>query len=227
MNLIKILQASTTTTFCALCLASTAAWADIKEIPAEEMTESYIQDTTVIVPKNKQQPLDDINVTVKQNEGNRDSELLGERHDPNNEGLKRPDLKPLSDDNLAKLQADSIRQQDSSLDAPLLNLNIQEYDNQLREQLKKNNISLESLGIPKEGPIDYSQLTFPTGLQPEQLPPATSGIGFDSSNPSQFIISIPNRGFTTPSQSLTPGGEYQIKNTGDQIQFIINAPKQH
>lgn len=226
MNLIKT-QPSASLLACFLYLLAAPAMADITEIPAEEMTESYIQDTTVIVPKNKQEPLDDINVTINPNEGNRDSELLGERPEPNNEGLKRPDLKPLSDDNLAKLQADSIRQQNSSLDVPLLNLNIQEYDNQLREQLRKNNISLESLGIPASGPIDYSKLQFPTGLLPNTpIPELPNGIGFDNSNSKQFILTIPNTQGYRPSTEQTPGGEYQVKVDNNNIQFIINAPRQ-
>lgn len=207
---------------CTLSTFALPVFADITEIPAEEMTESYIQDTTVIVPKNKQQPLDEINVTVSPNEGYSDSQLLGDRPEPNHEGLKRPDLKPLSDDNLAKLQADSIRQQHSSLETPFLNLNIQEYDNQLREQLRKNNIPLESLGIPKDGPIDYSRLQFPSGLTSSEII-LPNGLEFESS-PSQFIITIPNRGFNTPSQDLTPGGEYQIKVDNNQLQLIINNP---
>lgn len=205
-----------------LCVLSNLATADIQEIPAEEMTESYIQDTTVIVPKASHQITNEVSVTVEQNEGYSDSQVLGDKYEPNNEGLKRPDLTPLSDENLAKHQADSLYLQNSSVPVPSYDYKIQEYDNQLRQTLLDNKIPLESLGIPKEGPIDYSQLQFPAGGLSTNLP-LPEGLNF-SSKADQFIISIPNNGYSNQSQNLTPGGEFQIQMNNDQIQFIINRP---
>lgn len=198
--------------------------ADIEEIPAEEMTEAYIKDTTVIIPKSTSngESGKEVSVKVQPNQGNSDSQLLGEQYDPNNQPAQRPDLKPLSDENLAKHQADSLLLQNSQVNLPVYDPSQKNRDENLRKVLTENNIPFDSVGVPKDGPIDYSKLQFPTGLAPDLALP--EGIGYNNSNPNQFIISIPNRGFNAPAQNQTPNGDYQIQVDSNTIQLIINNP---
>lgn len=214
-NLLKL------TSLAIISAASSLSFADIKEIPAEEMTESYIKDTTVIVPKQQSENTDQsANVTITPNDGNPELVPQGEAADPNQNALKRPDLTPLSDDNLAKLQDYSIQQQNSSFDLPPLDLSQAERDKNLREILSKNGYNLSEFGVPKTGPIDYSQLNF------SNLNISNGNIsGSAGSNTGQFIINIPtDKANTTGIQNLTPGGEYQMQINNGNLQFIINNP---
>lgn len=198
---------------------SASSFADIQEIPAEEMTESYIENTTVIVPKQQtSQDGSPVNVTISPNEANPELILSGEAADPNNSSIRRPDLTPLSDEHLAKFQEYSILQQGSSLQLPPLDLSQAERDRNLREVLTLNNIPLDSVGVSATGPIDYSQLSFPSQLN-------TSGDLSGSATGHSFIITIPTQQDAPNGiQNLTPGGEYQLQINNGQLQFIINNP---
>lgn len=225
MNSYKKIHAVIISSAVGLSALAFPALADIKEIPAEEMTESYIRDTTIIVPKQQQNDHDSpVSVTVQANDGNPELVIKGDAADPNNNSLKRPDLTPLTDDNLAKLHDYSIQQQHSSIQVPPLDLSQAERDRNLREVLKANNISFSEVGVPETGPIDYSKLNFPTI---PNFPQTGNGLVSGSSTPGQIIISIPqpaNTGSNQGLQNLTPGGEYQMKIDNGQLQFIINNP---
>src|SRR5690554_383030 len=92
--------------------------AEIEEISAEEMTETHIRDTTVILRK---QPTEEsqtaINVKVTPNDGS-ELDSIG---DPNQEAQQRPDLIPLSDSYLSEQRERSLIQQQS-------NANLKPYD---------------------------------------------------------------------------------------------------
>ena len=199
---------------------SAGSLADIKEIPADEMTEAYIKDTTVIVPK--QQSSQDkaaVNVKIAPNPAKGDS---GMPADPNNAANKRPDLEPLLDSNLAKHQEYSLQQQQSQVNVPNIDLLQKSRDDNLREVLTKYGIDFASVGVPATGPIDYSQLQFPN-LNMSSPSGTVSG---SNNGSNQFIITIPtNQANTNGPQNLTPGGEYQMQINNNQLQFIINKPQ--
>lgn len=187
---------------------SPLALAEIREIPAEEMTEAYIRDTTVVVPQ--QTPPSSstgVSVTVKPLQT-----LPGEGPAaPGNDG-PRPDLTPLTDQYLSEQRNQTLEQigRPGYEGAPFDPLQAQ------REEYLRALLGLES-GVP----IDYSSLQFPTNVPPASPPPA--GIAH-SIQPGQFTISIPNSNHYAPSSHQTPGGEYQINVTPSDIIFTINLP---
>lgn len=192
--------------------------ADIKEIPADEMTEAYIKDTTVIVPKQQgSQDKTAVSVKIAPNPAKGDS---GMPADPNNAANKRPDLEPLLDQNLAKHQEYSLQQQQSQVNVPNLDLLQKNRDDNLRKILTENNIDFTAVGVPTTGPIDYSQLKF------SNLSVSSGGLSGSNNGSNQFVITVPtNQANTNGPQNLTPGGEYQVQINNNQLQFIINKPQ--
>lgn len=190
--------------------------ADIKEIPPEEMTEAYISDTTVIIPKQKtSEPQDSIHVKVSPV----GSIELDRIPDPNQNSQQRPDLTPLSEAYLSEQRERSLQQQQSTD-----RLNIYE-PMQLERETNLNKI-WKQFDIQGDIPTDYGNLAFPTNIGPADMNKVPEGTSYNLQG-QQFSISIPNtNGVKVPDQPIrTPNGEYQINITNDNIQFIMNAPK--
>lgn len=194
-----------------LMLLSSISYAGIREIPPEEMTEAYIRDTTVIVPRQQTgqeqsghsiqiKPLDTLPATSG-------------TAAPGDDSSARPDLTPLSDQYLSEQRNQSLQQQ---LNPQYQQPPFDPYQAQRDEYLRA------ILGLESGVPIDYSQLQFPTSAVPDIPPPA--GIGHTIA-PGQFSISIPNSSNYAPVTHQTPGGEYQVEVTPSDIIFTINLPQ--
>lgn len=187
------------------------ASADIREIPAAEMTEAYIRDSTVIIPQQKTTP-------------EREKKSLNVRVSPADEAYRegeslRPATESLSttgnpaDDNLAERNSaalDSLQTYDFS--PPLLD----------PAQAGRDAILRELLALDPATPIDYSSLQFPTTVSTDIPPPA--GTSYDIT-PGQFSISIPNSNNYPSDSYVTPGGEYQVDVTPSDITFTISLPQ--
>lgn len=192
---------------------SFSAQADIQEISPEEMTETHIRDTTVIIRKQQEateEPQQNINVTVTPNDGHQ----LDSIDDPNNRSQSRPDLTPLSDSYLAEQKERSLQQQQA-------NVELAPYDASQIERERNLQKIWQEFDLQGDIPKDYGNLTFPT------IDPSGNNIpaGTDFSvNPHEFSISIPNSGNYQPKSHQTPNGEYQIDITDDKIRFIMNLP---
>lgn len=188
--------------------------ADIQEISPEEMTETHIRDTTVIIKKQQpsQKSPTTINVKVMPNEAGE----LDSMDDPNQNAVRRPDLTPLSDAYMSEQRERSLQQQQS-------NVNRLPYDpSQIERQHNLNKIWKE-FNLQGDIPTDYGNLTFPTTIDPSggNIPAGTDlSIGKHD-----FSISIPNTNNYKPSTQQSPNGEYQINITNDNIKFIINLPQ--
>ena len=196
--------------FCSLLLPCLAG-AEIREIPAEEMTEAYISDTTVIV--RKKQPQEDsseqktktsVRVSPSQ-EAYREGENTAAEHNQS-EIL-------MTGDNRAERTATELSSQQA------YDFSVPDLDPQ---QAARDAYLRDILGLEAGTPIDYSNLQFPTSISTDITPPA--GVGYDIA-PGQFAISIPNAGNYPERRYATPGGEYQVDVTPSEIIFIINLPQ--
>ena len=192
-------------------LSSLNAQAEITEIPAEEMTEAYIRDTTVIV---RRQPAGQ---SAENNPG--DASLrVSPLDQPYNEsaslkgGTKIPTQ--ITDQYLSEQR-----------DNALLNQDIYEFHTPTLDpqQAQREDYLRDVLGIEPGTPIDYSNLQFPTNITPDVTPPA--GLGYTIA-PGQFAISIPNSDNINAQTHQTPGGEYRVDVTPSEIIFTINLPQQ-
>ncbi len=192
-------------------LLSGPASADIREIPAEEMTEAYIRDSTVIIPKQKTAPGGEkkaLSVRVSPaDEAYREGENLNTATEPL--GI----MQIQADDNLAERNSSTLDSlQAYEFSPPLLDPAQAGRDAALRELL----------ALDPATPIDYSSLQFPTGISTDT--PAPAGTGYDIT-PGQFSISIPNSNNYPADSYATPGGEYQVDVTPSDIIFTINLPQ--
>ncbi|WP_430462396.1 hypothetical protein ACQUQU_06295 [Thalassolituus sp. LLYu03] len=184
--------------------------AEIREIPAEEMTEAYIRDTTVIV--RKKEGKDDEGqsrqrtVTIKPLEqGYNEGENLNSSQATGSGGVS-------SDSYQAETIANELAVQSS------YNFTVVDPSQAQREETLR-----QVLGLEPGTPIDYNNLSFPTDVVTNTTPPA----GVSSAiTPGQFSISIPNSGNYQTQNFQTPGGEYQVNVTPSQITFTLNLPQQ-
>ncbi len=194
-------------------MLSTTSLAGIREIPPEEMTEAYIRDNTVVIPR---QNIDGQTGNTVQNIDIKPLDTLPGQSSPQSgtDSTARPDLTPLTDQYLSEQRDQSLQQQ---LSPQYPATNFDPLRSQREEYLRA------VLGLESGAPIDFSQLQFPTTAIPDTPPPA--GIGHTIA-PGQFTISIPNSSGYAPSSHQTPGGEYQINVTPSDIIFTINLPQQ-
>lgn len=186
-----------------------AATADIKEISPEEMTESYIRDTTVIVPR------------AEPNQGGVKADIVISEIEaqpttadtPQNKAGARPDLAPVSDNYLAEQwnRSQAVQNQ-PQYNQPLLDPSQAQRDEYLRT----------ILGLEAGTPIDYSQLQFPTSVAPVTPPP---GVAYDM-KPGSFTISIPNTNNYAETSHQPVNGNYKVDVTPSDIIFTINLPQQ-
>ncbi|GGY54087.1 hypothetical protein GCM10011297_28680 [Bacterioplanes sanyensis] len=187
---------------------SPCSQADIEEIPAEELTEAYIRDTTIIVPhaqpQSAKQP---VNLKVspaqpgyKAAQTARDSAAIKQGV------ILPPDMSEQTQQQLLT----TLSQQ---FDNPALNPNLG-----LSEQYLRNALNLQG-----GEPINLNELRFPTNLTPNQ--PLTGGLGY-MITPSQLTISIPNSNQYPERSYTTPGGEYQVNVTDQRIEFTLDIGSQ-
>ncbi len=188
--------------------------AGIKEIPAEEMTESYIRDTTVLVPKASDSQPNNVQVKVDPNPAPTALDSL-----PKDDGshASKPAIGSSYAPEQREIQLHQSQQRTAS-QQPVFDPLQQSRDDNLRKVLRDNHIDFASVGVPEVGPIDYSKLQYPTMNKSDLNGNSVS------STPNQIIISVPNSGYSFKEQQ-TPGGEYQIRIDNNQLQLIINRPK--
>lgn len=197
----------------AACFAS-VSYADIKEIPAEEMTESYIRDTTVLVPKAQDSQPSNVQVKVDPNPAPTTLDSL-----PKDDGSQAS--KPAIGSSYAPEQRELQLQQSQQRTAsqqPIFDPQQQSRDDNLRSVLRKHNIDFASIGVPETGPIDYSKLQYPSMGKVDAQGNSVNATA------NQIIISVPNSGYSFKEQQ-TPKGEYQIRVENGNLQLIINRPK--
>lgn len=197
-------------TFLLATALSTASQADITEIPAEELTEEYIRDTTVLVPvAQPAAPRTKVNARVRASEAPYSESDNAQQAIANDHGVLLPT--DMSEQTQLQLQYSLSRQ----FDNPALDPNLAQSEQFLRN----------ALNLPSGQPIDLDSLSFPTNIIPDQN--LSNGLGY-LLTPGQLTISIPNNHQYPERNYSTPGGEYNINVTDQRIEFTldINAGRQ-
>ena len=189
--------------------------ADIREIPSEELTESYIENTTVIV--RKQEKAETANEAKRVIKVSPLEDDFSEGEDLATRTKQPLDTLPANDEYLGERQSNALANQAIyNFQSPTLDP-LQASRN---EALQAASIELQALTGET---IDLANPTFPTQIPESIVPPIGTGI---SSSPGSFVFSIPNSNGYPSDNFSTPGGEYQINITPDTIDFQLNVPQQ-
>lgn len=203
-------------------LTSTVAWSEISSLSQEELTDTYIKDTTVIVRPQKEQvtTASDVRINLKVSPLEKATQLAPQE---NTEALSaiNPELNSYTELNeqaalsvnlapQAPLPTTKFLLPSASEDA--LALIRQEYNG--------------AYGIEEGTPIDLTSLGFLPTLPQEQsfqngLPAGTALSADDSS----FTLRIPNLGNFNSQNFATPNGEVGVNVTPSHIEYTVNLPR--
>lgn len=190
----------------ALLLTAATVSAEVREIPPEEMTETYIKDTTVIIQRRKPAEENTSKQTIR----------VDELDQPYSEGEQTSaalDSLPQTDNYQSEINNAELNAQAAY---EFTSRSIDPSQAQREENLRS------VMGLAPGTPIDYNNLSFPTDTAIGTIP-----VGISTEiNPGQFEIVIPNTGNYAPQTHTTPNGEYQVNVTQDDITFRINLPNQ-
>lgn len=192
-----------------MLLVSPATFAEIVEIPADEMTESYIKDTTVIVRKQAPTEVSKTRTVIRVSPLEED--FSEGQATAEGTSLLRQAYEQLPPDTTAQTQYQFEAASNYQIPAPVYDADRHANDDRLRA----------ILGLDVNEPIDYSNLQFPTGAAPDgTLLPDNLAV----SGP-QFQIIIPNSNNYRPESYNSQNGEVGVSVTPDQIILQVNAPR--
>lgn len=198
-----------------LLMISAMSWAEISSLSTEELTDTYIKDTTVIVrqkeavettpstPVNlKVTPLEEATQVLPQDQTHTLSSITHE-------------LTTYDDLN-------SQRALDNNL-APQLPLATTEFLRAPVSEAVLNDIR-QAYGIDAAQPVDLTALPFLADLpldNPNKVPVGSS-YKYDANS---FTITIPNLGNFNSQQIASPNGEIGVNVTPSHIEYTLNLPK--
>lgn len=189
--------------------AMSSTYAEIVEIPAEEMTESYIKDTTVIVRKQAPSEISKTRSVIKVSP--LDDDFSEGESAAEGTSVQREAYEEMPFDMTAQTQYQFEAASNYSIESPAYDGDRHANDDRLRE----------ILGLEADEPIDYSNLQFPAGPAPggETIP---SNLGITGS---QFQIVIPNSNNYRPDSYQSTNGEIGVSITPDQITLQVTPPR--
>lgn len=199
-----------------LLLASSFTWAEISSLTSEELTDTYIKDTTVIVRQPKQEASDaKIPVKLKVTPLEQAAQVLPQDQTHTVSSISN-ELSTYDDLN-------NFRALDNDLQVSL--------PSATTEFLKApNSLALlqqiqTAYGLD-ELPTDLSTLGFNTNMANDisiqSALPDQTGFAADSQS---MTFTIPNSGNFNSQQIQSPNGEIAVNVTPTQIQYTINLPK--
>lgn len=201
------------------CFFSFGAVAEISSLTAEELTDTYIKDTTVIVRQPKKEvPKVNIPVRLKITPLEQQTQILPQDQMQTATSTEET-LGIHSYDDLNNFRALDNNLQTSSLPSSIGQL-IQEPKSAALMQQIQDMYGLDSI------PTDLTTLGFNSNMAnnisiQSQLP---SGTQFSADDRS-MTFSIPNLGNFNSQQIKSPNGEIGVNVTPSQIQYIINLPR--
>ncbi len=201
-----------------LLLASSCTWAEISSLTSEELTDTYIKDTTVIVrqPKEEEAQNPAIPVKLKVTPLEQATQVLPQDQTHSVSSISN-ELSTYDDLN-------NFRALDNDIQTPLPTSTTEflkaPTSLALLQQIQTQ-YGLEDL------PTDLSTLGFNTALAngeliQSRLPELGSGFSADEQS---MTFTIPNLGNFNSQQIQSPNGEIGVNVTPTQIQYTINIPK--
>ncbi|MEH6447207.1 MAG: hypothetical protein V7765_00960 [Oleispira sp.] len=198
-----------------LLLVNSIAWAEISSLSSEELTDTYIKDTTVIVrqqkPENKSPS---VPVKLKVTPIEEATQLLPQDQTHSVSSISY-ELSTYDDLN-------NLRALDNNL-APQLPLATTEF---LKAPISEGTLDKIRAAYSLTGPIDLTSLDFKASL-PDDLDissslPTNSNFSADGNS---FTIKIPNLGNFNSQQIASPNGEIGVNVTPSHIEYTLNLPK--
>jgi len=200
-----------------LLLASSFTWAEISSLSSEELTDTYIKDTTVIVRQPKQaEPSTKVPVKLKVTPLEQAAQVLPEDQTHQVSSISH-ELSTYDDLN-------SFRALDNDIQIPLP-ATTTEF---LKAPLNDDLITLfkNQLGVDITNSADLTNEGFNVNLANNinsSLP--VGSLNSISANEQSFTLTIPNNGNFNSQQIQSPNGEIAVNVTPSQIQYTINLPK--
>lgn len=200
-----------------LLLASSCTWAEISSLTSEELTDTYIKDTTVIVRQPKEEAQNPaIPVKLKVTPLEQATQVLPQDQTHSVSSISN-ELSTYDDLN-------NFRALDNNIQIPLP-ASTTEF---LKAPSSEDAIQAirdtygAAQGVIDGKPIDLTSLPFLTTLKPSDISVPTDSYQITENS---FTINIPNLGNFNPQQIQSPNGEIAVNVTPTQIQYTINIPK--
>jgi hypothetical protein len=198
-----------------LLMVNAVAWAEISSLSPEELTDTYIKDTTVIVrQREKQDVTASLPVRLKVTPLEQATQVLPEDQ---NHSISAISHKLLTYDDLNNQSALENNLADQF---PIATAQF------LKEPLSETLLSSvrQAYGIGETEDIDISTLPFLTNLIPSNPGDIPIGTSYQSTENS-FSITIPNIGNFNSQQITSPNGEIGVNVNPSTIEYILNLPK--
>lgn len=200
-------------------LINEAAFAEISTLTAEELTDTYIEDTTVLVrPQKAQEPKTSIPVTLKVTPLEKTAQTLPEDQTGSLTSISH-ELSTYDDLNNQRALENNL--------SPQLPFPTTEFltppPSEAALGLIRSKYGKEQNVIDGQ-PIDLTTLPFMPSLQvanPENIP---AKVGYTTTERS-FTIKIQNNGNFNSQTIASPNGEIGVNITPDNIEYTINIPR--
>jgi hypothetical protein len=198
-----------------LLLVNSIAWAEISSLSSEELTDTYIKDTTVIVrqqkPENKSPS---VPVKLKVTPIEEATQLLPQDQTHTVSAISH-ELSTYDDLN-------NLRALDNNL-APQLPFATTEFLKAPASAAVLDQVR-QAYGISAGETVDLTSLPFLTNLTPTNPGDIPVGSSYQSTA-SSFTIRIPNLGNFNSQQIASPNGEIGVNVTPSHIEYTLNLPK--
>lgn len=202
-----------------LLLVNSIAWAEISSLSSEELTDTYIKDTTVIVRQQKpENTSSSVPVKLKVTPLEEATQLLPQDQTHTVSSISY-ELSTYDDLN-------NQRALDNNLAPPLplaTTIFIKDPTSEIALQAIRNNYGAAQ-GVFDGKPIDLTTLGFLPTLTPDRPEDIPAGTSYQSTA-SSFTIRIPNLGNFNSQQIASPNGEIGVNITPSHIEYTLNLPK--
>jgi len=199
-----------------LLLVNSIAWAEISSLSSEELTDTYIKDTTVIVRQQKPENTSaSVPVKLKVTPLEEATQLLPQDQTHTVSSISH-ELSTYDDLN-------NLRALDNNL-APQLPLATTEFLKAPASEAALKDIR-NTYNISAGEPIDLTSLTFLENLPNNYILPVEFDKDTLTAAGNSFTIKIPNLGNFNTQQIASPNGEIGVNVTPSHIEYTLNLPK--
>jgi len=199
-----------------LATASALASAEISSLTSEELTDTYIKDTTVIVQQEKaeESEAESIPVTLTVTPLEKGAQVLPDD----------PTHRVSSINNELDSFTDLSNQ--VAIDQALLQPAPDATTKFLRPPIDEATLNAvrAAYGLESGEPVDLANLEFLPALTPAQPGDLPANTGY-ATTPSSFTIRIPNTGNHNSQQISSPNGEVSVNVNSQFIEYTLNIPQ--
>lgn len=198
-----------------LLLANSITWAEISSLSPEELTDTYIKDTTIIVRQQKtEEESTSAAVKLKITPLEQATQLLPQD--------QTHSISAISHELTTYDALNNQRALDNNL-APQLPLATTEF---LKAPVSEATLDLirQNYGLAPGEVVDLTALPFLTNITPANPGDIPVGSSYVS-KANSFTIRIPNVGNYNTQQINSPNGEIGVNVTPTHIEYTLNLPK--